>query len=233
MLRYCPRIPKKRTVAERNYVIGVSHEQRSSQRSFQCNGRTLIGYKSAGDYIVEMDIRGRNTIDRPFAFYSDYAPFRTDAVYVNKIYHKITKQEITNIPSNYDPSFIYSSGEYIHDKNYDTRSFAESGGLISVYLYLAEEPAFYYDFNIKNYTGEYKRWYDNGAIRVQCNYINGKKEGELISYYPYNGVIEVIGFFVDGRLVKYQSFTHRGKLQYNTNNITENQYYSLPYTPEL
>lgn len=203
MLRFCRR--QQKTTRKRNYVTG---------------------YKSAGDYIVKMSIIGESTIDEIQGLHYLYcAHFRTRAVEVLKIYHKITNEEIQSIPSDNDPSFIYTTGKTNIDKYYNGRGdfFCAPG----IHFFLSEEPALYYGLKRDNYTGPYKKWRDRGWLYLSCNYVNGKKEGILKSYYEYSGTPETECVFVNDKLTKYKLWDKNGNVIIDTDGIIPNKYHRL------
>ena len=51
-----------------------------------------------------------------------------------------------------------------------------------------------------NLEGEYKKFYGNGQLWLQCLYVNGKIEGEYKEFYE-NGQLREHYFYVNGKKV--------------------------------
>lgn len=59
--------------------------------------------------------------------------------------------------------------------------------------------------------GPYKRWYGNGQLNQQMNYINGEEHGEQKAWWP-NGNLMMKGISVNGQRHKgYQYWGMQGK----------------------
>lgn len=72
--------------------------------------------------------------------------------------------------------------------------------------------------------GPYKRWYGNGQLNQQMNYINGQEHGEQKAWWP-NGTLMMKGISVDGQRFKgYEYWDMQGNkinVEFNTTNKAE------------
>lgn len=198
----------------------------------------IKGYKSAGNYIIELDINiasALTNLDRVVTS-NKYAKYRTNSAFVSKIYNKfIENQEIDHIASDYDKNFIYRKNETVKVENFDVNinDVCTEG----IHFYLTKEPAYYHNFTLVKYTGEFKQWYDSGTLFTNCYYVNGEKHGlyqtlykngqicrnynfknnkidGIYNFWFYNGQLCIRCNYVNGELNGiYEEWTRCGKLK--------------------
>lgn len=143
---------------------------------------TIIkGYKSADNYIIELDIDTINTHNNLTRYVTDknHAKYRCDKAFVRQIYNKFPlisgqKEEIDSIKSDFDPSFIYKKGVDVHSKSYDNDINAIC--TCGIHFYLSEETAYFHNIH-PQLVDVYREWYADGGLCTIINYKNGKKEG--------------------------------------------------------
>ena len=163
-----------------------------------------IGYKKIQDgYIVKLAILedGKNNELRKDVKRQNIktAKMRCSKALVLDIY-KFNECEKTRIDKGYglyDTNFCYEVGKEIEVNDYDDNltNICSTG----IHYFLSEEPAFFWNFNFDNYTGEYKEYYENGQLRYQSFYKDGEMDGEYKEYYG-NGQLACQGFYKDGVL---------------------------------
>jgi hypothetical protein len=134
----------------------------------------IVGYKSAGDYIVKLSInKTTSNINRKNVYDINTAYFRCKEAKVESITHKISNKKIDIVKSDYDSSFIYETHKTVTAKNYNTDKDSVCTG--GIHFFLTEEPAKYYNFNTtNNFTGILKTWYSNGFKNIFSEYNRGK-----------------------------------------------------------
>lgn len=132
----------------------------------------IKGYKSAHDFIIQLNITSPfNNLSRRVED-KNYAKYRCDQAYVDKIYNKFTKHEIDCIQSDFDNNFIYKKGQYVFVNNYDhdINNICTNG----IHFYLSEEAAFFHNIKdyiyINEYTGIYKEWDNDGQTKIWLQY---------------------------------------------------------------
>jgi len=71
----------------------------------------------------------------------------------------------------------------------------------------------HYSFVMDKYDGEYREWFPNGILKLNCFYKNGNREGEYRRWYD-NGQLEVHCFLVnDKRNGEFKSYYEDGGLK--------------------
>ena len=172
-----------------------------------------IGYKKIQDgYIVKMRIDGkhnelRDGVKRQNA---KHAKNRCSKAFVLDIYHMNDKKKIDSGYGLRDKNFSYKVGEYVEVDNYDDdlTKVCSTG----IHYFLSEEPAFFWNFNFDNYTGECKEYYENGQLWCQSFYKDGKMDGEYKWYYE-KGKLRCQKIYKDGKLDgEYKEYYGNGKL---------------------
>ena len=146
----------------------------------------MIVYKSSGNYIIKLridleDDETKTNLNRTNVEECDkmFARYRTNKAFVMEIYDKDTKTQITEIYSEYTPSFKYTVGAYVYENTYDDD--ASKTTVAGIHFFLVEEIAFYWNKQIAN--GIFKKWYDNGKLERHFNYKNYKKTGLHQEWY--------------------------------------------------
>ena len=155
-------------------------------------------YKSAGKYIIELDVDifiGHNNLNRK-VMDSNYAKYRCDRAYVNRIYNKFTKDEIKSIQSDHNNNFIYQTGQIVTVSDYDTNN--DNICARGIHFYLSEQAAYYHNINEGSIDGEYKYWDCNGQLAKKCKYVNNKREG-LYEIWNKYGQLIIRYNFIDGQ----------------------------------
>src|SRR5271154_5990956 len=125
------------------------------------NKENMKAYKSAGNYIIELEIPedALTNLDRQSVVDKSHAKFRCDKAFVTKIQNKDNSNDLVNsIQSDYDKNFIYEMGKLIVDSNYDKNIDAICTD--GIHFYLSEEAAFFHNNSVIDGIG--KKWYDNG-----------------------------------------------------------------------
>lgn len=163
----------------------------------------LRAYKSAYDYIIELEIdmiKSKNNLSRNvFDIY--HAKFRCDKAYVVRICNKYTGEEIDSITSKFDSKFIYKEGNYIQalDYNENVNAICTTG----IHFYCSKEAAYYHDFEVHDhFTGVYKNWDDDGKLLNKTYYINGTRIDGRRLY-----TIENIHFFACACIIGFISLS--------------------------
>ena len=176
-----------------------------------------IGYKKIQDgYIVKLAILedGKNNELRKDVKRQNIknAKMRCSKALVLDIY-KFNECEKTRIDKGYglyDTNFCYEVGKEIEVNDYDDNltNICSTG----IHYFLSEEPAFFWNFNFDNYTGECKEYYENGQLWCQSFYKDGKMDGEYKWYYE-KGKLRCQKIYKDGKLDgEYKEYYGNGKL---------------------
>jgi len=145
--------------------------------------RTIPGFKSAGKYIVELEIdvtASKNNLTRDVKD-PDYAMYRCSYAYVVDIRDKFTNKQADKAFSDFDKTFVYIRGTNVYSVKYDDRP--DEIFTYGIHFYLSEEPARYRNILSKDFTGIYKEWLDDGRPSLEAIYVNGKRQhSKYISY---------------------------------------------------
>jgi len=156
----------------------------------------FIAYKSAGDYVVELNVPvgSRTNIGRKDVVNPKRAMFRCDKARVLSICHKKTGKYIESVFSNHDEMFQYIVGKDVVPKEaYDTDP--DEVRASGIHFFLIRETAYLYAHDIND--GLYQDWYDNGQLRVKCMVKNNEMDGELKRYHK-NGKCQSLEHRVNG-----------------------------------
>ncbi len=89
------------------------------------------------------------------------------------------------------------------------------------------EDIFYYEEEIKPYSGICRIMYESGAVKEELSFENGILQGPGLSYYP-DSTLKRSGFYVNGYLQgKWQYFNKEGKkiMEIHFSNDTMDGYY--------
>ena len=116
-----------------------------------------------------------------YAVYKETAKYRTNKAFVVKIEDENGKLYKTATSSQFlDKKLIYKAGELIEEPAFDT--YLENVCAEGIHFFLNRRVAELYGLDeIQN--GLYQRWYWNGQIKTQVNYVNGKEEGLFQCWY--------------------------------------------------
>src|SRR5271154_4467761 len=88
------------------------------------NKENMKAYKSAGNYIIELEIPedALTNLDRQSVVDKSHAKFRCNKVFVTKIQNKDDSNDLVNsIQSDYDKNFIYEVGKMIVHSKYNKK----------------------------------------------------------------------------------------------------------------
>ena len=162
----------------------------------------IKGYKSAGKYIIELDIDlsvGHNNLARK-VMDKNYAKYRCSSASVVKIYNKFTKENINSIQSDYNNTFVYRKNETVEVIDYDLND--DNICTKGIHFYICYEVAYFHNFSkedyyfetSKRYTGEYKEWSDDGLLSTIYNFDNGKIHGLYTLWYDNGQLSEKLNY---------------------------------------
>jgi len=174
-----------------------------------------IGYKKAsGEYIVKLQILGKNNEKRENVSDPIHAKYRCSKVKVLDIFHWKTGEKINSISGLCDPNFIYTLNQTI-ETNFDED--LENVCSTGIHYFKTLEQAKYWNFFpftaiVYKYTGECKEWDDRGDLILHCFYKDGKLHGEC-KEWNQKGRLITHCFYKDGKLHgEYKKWNHKGKL---------------------
>ena len=184
---------------------------------------TLRGYKSADIYIIELDI-DMNAITNLNRVVKDknYAKYRCDEAYVVKIYHKFSEHEINLIKSDFDPEFVYITGQKVKVEKFDQN--INEVCTTGIHFYLTKEAAYYHDLDNKFITSKFnfkfKMWSDDGELNKICNYYNGKLNGLYEAFHRDGKQFIKCHYNDDIKIGLYEEWYNNGQLciRYNYEN---------------
>jgi hypothetical protein len=136
-------------------------------------------YKTCGDFIVVLE-KLEDTItneSRSNVSYNGdnklYAKYRANKLLVKKIINKynITICRTKIISNYYDFKIEYEIEEIVYPNCYDFNF--EKVCSFGIHYFLNLKRAFYYNLELRNMSGEYFDWYDNGKLCMQYYIENG------------------------------------------------------------
>ena len=184
----------------------------------------FIAYKSVGKYIVKLKIPvgSRTNINRQFVVDHNHAKFRCDKAHVLEIRHKYTNRRVPSVKSNHDPSIQYTVGKDIVPR-YEYDSDPDKVCASGIHFFLTREPAYDYGNDLKNgicrqwgdngllevigtkknshMDGEWKLCYEDGAIHVLDNWIDGERSG-LLKIWDEYGFLKIISIYEEDKEIK-------------------------------
>lgn len=148
-----------------------------------------VVYKSAGErnqWIVELEIDPStpNNLDRTDVADKRYAKFRCKEARVMSICHKETGDFTDSVCSNFDPNFIYTTGEIVRVLDYDSNT--DNVCSRGIHFYLTREAAFFHAY--ERLDGRCKLWFKNGNKDTECTFKNGERCGKYKTWYE-NGYL--------------------------------------------
>lgn len=123
------------------------------------------------------------------------AKYRGRKAFVKAIEHKETGVHVDSVNSSYSSEFIYRVGTWVEDTTYGKRlkDVCSPG----IHFYNTVEPALYWRWHPKN--GHFKRWYDNGALDMECEYKDSKRNGPYKQWHK-NGQLWVECEYKNGKI---------------------------------
>ena len=75
-------------------------------------------------------------------------------------------------------------GEFLYNKKWNGKGYDENGNII---------------YELINGNGSVKEYYDEGKLKFEGQYLNGKKTGKGKEYNSYNYKLEFEGEYLDGK----------------------------------
>ena len=156
-----------------------------------------IGYKKLQNgYIAELEILGKTNENRKNIANPQYAKYRTSKVKVLKIFYMNDEtQVIKQMSELHDENFIYIEGKEIDvDYDEDVNEVCSRG----IYYFKTPYQAKMWNLYSNNYIGKYIVWYDNGTLRQEGEFKNGKEEGKWLWWHE-NGNKWCEGEYKDGK----------------------------------
>jgi antitoxin component YwqK of YwqJK toxin-antitoxin module len=127
-----------------------------------------IGYKKGrNNNIIVLEIQGENNENRPGIMNAGTAQMMCSSAKVIAIYNQYTDRKSEQARSIHYPNFIYEVNRTVEPDYYD-------GVNHGIHYYLTVEPANFFNMNPEGtgFVGAYMDWYDNGQLKLQCNYSN-------------------------------------------------------------
>jgi antitoxin component YwqK of YwqJK toxin-antitoxin module len=155
-----------------------------------CSKEWIVVLKKCKDTIIN-EFRGNiaNEI---------YAKFRANKLKVVDIVHKFTDNTINEITNSYYAvkTIKYKKGEIIEvaDFNANLDKVCAPG----IHYFKSAHAALYYELDgVEN--GSYKKWYENGQLKIESTWKGGKRNGLCRQWYKDGQLLEECTFN-DGRL---------------------------------
>ena len=154
------------------------------------NRKPMQYYKSAGqnnEYFITLLVPSDacTNLERKNVINSKYAKYRCSKAFVVDIEHKETKEKKDCVQSNYFAGFVYKVGDVITELSFDCD--LEKVCVRGIHFFKTKQQALMYG-NSKE--GEYKSWYENGQLCIECVYKNGKREGKYKWWYKNGQLLE-------------------------------------------
>jgi len=137
-------------------------------------------YKGCRDGLVvtlQINPNGLNNLGRSGVVDRDHATFRCRSAMVVGIENVLTGETAEMATSQFDVRFCYRVGEMVEEPEYNAVIGIVCGK--GIHFFLTEEPAKFHALGpIKDYTGEWEGWYDNGQRRERGCYKDGFRVGK-------------------------------------------------------
>jgi antitoxin component YwqK of YwqJK toxin-antitoxin module len=146
-------------------------------------------YKSARNCLIKMTLfplamtneMRMNVVDWK------YAAYRTNIAHVDEITNKYNYQSYDSVSSDFDENFIYKIDKKVYCHDYDISSEHSSRG---IHYFLSRNVAYFFNFDISNFSGNYKNWYPNGQLMEEGRWLIGKREDHHYKYSENGQLIE-------------------------------------------
>jgi Family of unknown function (DUF5758)/MORN repeat variant len=179
-------------------------------------------YKAGENSIITLEIKGKTTENRDWVYDPLHAKFRTNKAIVIDIENFKTGHQMKEDVSNHDCGFVYRVGEDVEVKNYD-RDINEVCAPGIHYFKTKETAESWYlqygDTKGIRLDDLYREWYDNGRLKKEINYKNGKLDG-LYRWWYENGQLEVETTYKDGKVDGlYRWWNRNGRIWESRNYI--------------
>jgi hypothetical protein len=161
-----------------------------------------VVYKSCGEWIVIMKKFPETVTNetRSGVKNRSYGKFRANLLFVVQIVNKIDSNKTIDSIQNtfYDEKITYVVDQEIFVENFDMD--LDTVCSTGIHFFNTYAAAFFFEFDlIKNYSGQFYSWCDNGNVTCKGNYLNGKKSGLWIYYNDYGQLLSEYNY-VNGKL---------------------------------
>lgn len=104
----------------------------------------------------------------------------------------------------YYNNVLFSEGQY---------TAGERTGVWKFYHYPSGKLEYSYDYTLKQFAGDFKRYDDKNNLELSCTYSDGVREGEQRYYYEDGTLMEVTGFVKGKKNGTYKYFGETGKTE--------------------
>jgi hypothetical protein len=121
-----------------------------------------------------------------------HAKFRANKLLVVDIKHKLSGQSIGVVQ---DGNWSYIKGSTVEIADFDNDLNKVNGG--GIYYFKSYDTAFGYEMP-KNYSGQYKKWFDNGQLKLDYVVNNGKEINGIYRQWYDDGQLYRKCTFKDG-----------------------------------
>ena len=180
----------------------------------------MLGYKIASNngtrVLVTLSIpcNAKSNLNRDGIVDKEYAKYRCDRATVVSIKDEKGNKYNTALSLIYKGKTIeYKVGEEITESNYDKHVNIVCGE--GIHFFLNKEIALLYGLD-KIENGEFKKWHDNGQLRVQTTYVDSKLHGEYKEWFD-NSKLNKQTTYVDGKIYgDYKIWHNNGHLYIQT-----------------
>lgn len=142
------------------------------------------------------------TEHRTTIFDHNHAKFRANMLNVLQIINIFNVTDQPNTITNTFGSHLaqYTVNQIVYPDAYEINpNIVFAGG---IHYFCSLETAFYYRCIDNNFTGLWRTWHDNGRIKSDCEYVNGKLHGYEKWWYE-NGQQKQKSNYVNGKLHGY------------------------------
>jgi antitoxin component YwqK of YwqJK toxin-antitoxin module len=129
-----------------------------------------------------------------------YAKFRANKLKVVDIINKFNRTK--TIDSIESSVYIESKIKYVKENIVKSNFFDSNLSRVcsnGIHFFESIEPAFYYElYKLRNYTGHWINWNDNGQKIYEGYYMSGEETGLWVTWYD-NGVKNSKGYYLNGK----------------------------------
>ena len=126
---------------------------------------------------MKIDRKGPNNLGRSGVVDPKHAPFRCRSAMVVGIENVLTGETAEMATSQFDVRFCYRVGEMVEEPEYNAVIGIVNGK--GIHFFLTWKTAKFHALGlIKDYTGEWEGWYDNGQRRERGCYKDGFRVGK-------------------------------------------------------
>jgi antitoxin component YwqK of YwqJK toxin-antitoxin module len=176
----------------------------------------ILGYTSAGQYLIKLQINKDNTNINKDDELTDNITYKCNEAYVLDIHHKITKSKREYVYTDFNPSLKFQINSIIKCdftqinfyKNEERAFYNNLLSIINNNLYTMCQKTNKIIEPIK-YTGKYYEWYDDGKILLETTFEDSLLNGIYIRYHN-NGKKHVEALFnmgdIDGDVLLWNKY---------------------------